>query len=231
MIEFCRGCGQKSLSILFEPRDGCNSWYSCVYCGSHTHEDDYHPEIYDYDYSQRTIAELGNYDACKAALSVNADWFVQFQDKVRGRDFLDIGYAEGAGLTAMQDRGWSVHGFDVVEKNYLGTHTTVRPFFDALWFPRKYDGVMAREVIEHVPDWRNFLFQCAEVTKKNGLFQLQTPRPQLEWHPIPYQKAHLVILSPMLIENTLHNMGFHILDKKIWDLGQAYMCQKVGGFQ
>lgn len=187
--------------------------------------------MYARDYLQSNKEKLG-WEGCLREVSTNADWFQDYRHYngvPAAKDFLDVGHAEGAMLTAMQDRGWSVHGFDVSPDAHLGPHTTIAPHFQASLFPQRYAAVNCREVIEHVENWRQLLVEMYTALHRGGLLQVQTPRPWATPHPIPYQVGHLQVFTPIVLRYWLERLGFAVLDFQLYEAGQRWMCQKVSG--
>lgn len=230
----CRVCGQDGLSLLFTScgEDEQRSvWLRCFACGCDSSTTDYAVLNYDSSYSGHLVSALGGLEACVEAMRGNLDWFDDYKDTVKGRAFLDIGCLEGSGLRGMAQRGWSVHGFDVcpAAKTWSppGDHVTVAPALSASLFPQRYDAVMAREVLEHVPDWRGFLAECHALTARDGLFQLQTPRPGECPAPEPYQRWHLQLFTPFVLCSWLERLGFTVIETRLWPLGQVHLCRRT----
>jgi len=235
----CRVCSSGEIYPVFQSEhDGY--WHRCLYCGSDSNVFTYEDvkEGYNGEYLKRNFQIVGgDLAAVAASMRPNLDWFEDYRhyDNHAGRgvpaakDFLDIGYLEGASLQGMMDRKWSVHGFEVIPEAYLGPHTTIAPRFHRGLFPQLYAGVMARGVIEHVEDWRSFLIECHAVTHMGGLFQLQTDRPVEKPSGIPYERLHLQLMAPAMIRYWLEKLGFAVLDHRVYELGQCWMCQKTDG--
>ncbi len=224
----CKCCGEDALRPLWADKDG-GPWHRCLACGSDSAERNYADvrEIYNDAYLEHSLKSAGGtLEDCVAAMATNLDWFGHHAERCPNRDFLDIGCLEGAGLTGMAARGWSVHGFDVTKPPYYGPHVTVAPNFHAGLFPQQYSAVLCREVIEHVEGWRQLVTDAFAVTARGGLFQLQTPRPWHEPDPIPYQLAHLQVFAPMVLRYWLEHVGFTVADYRLWDKGQAWMCRR-----
>lgn len=229
----CRVCYSDSLSRIYKdlPPDR-GLWWNCWFCGSHVSENTYEQvkHVYNNDYLFHTIKNIG-YDGCIREMTTNVDFFQKHRGGCADGTFLDIGCLEGSGMTAMANKGWSVHGFDVIpqvkEQCAPGEHITIADSFKANLFPRKYSAVMAREVIEHVPDWKSFLRECHAATMTNGLFQVQTPRPNFSEDGNVYFHDHLQIFAPYVLRNELNNIGFDVIDGKIWDFGQLWICRKT----
>ena len=67
------------------------------------------------------------------------------------------------------------------------------------------------------------------VLQRSGLLQIQTPRPWHEPHGIPYQAAHLQLIAPSVLAREIEQLGFAILDRREWDMGQALIARKIDG--
>jgi 2-polyprenyl-3-methyl-5-hydroxy-6-metoxy-1,4-benzoquinol methylase len=222
----CRVCQEEDLVPLWEAG---GRWSRCLVCGSDSSDNRYEDLAADYnaDYQRHVVAGCGGFAEAVGELNSNVEWFRDHRGKCAGRDFLDVGHNDGASLTAMQADGWSVHGFDVNPAADLGPHTTIAPRFSALLFPRRYDSVLCREVIEHVPGWRAMLLECQRATADTGLFQIQTPRPMAEPELTRYQRFHLQLFSPLALRFELERVGFQVLDGRLWPGGQAWLCRKI----
>lgn len=227
----CRVCGESCIVSLW-PADMPRrmEWFRCLACGSDSTPAAYNKDLYTVEFEDFHRKHAGsNVDEAIEKMSTNLDWFQHHKNGCPDNSFLDIGCCEGASLTGMQQRGWSVHGFEVFTPSYFGPHVTVAPEFKASLFPQRYSAVMTREVIEHVDGWRAFLHECYAVTNRGGLFQVQTPRPWEKDHPNIYSIAHLQLLSPAMMRYWLERIGFEVLDYRLWgdpQAGQAWMCRR-----
>jgi 2-polyprenyl-3-methyl-5-hydroxy-6-metoxy-1,4-benzoquinol methylase len=168
----------------------------------------------------------GTIQAALEIMRSNLDWFADHRASMPGNSFLDVGHCEGSALYGMQERGFAVHGFDIIPECCLGTHTTIAPFFAASLFPQRYSAVMAREVIEHIDPWRQFLNELYDVTAQGGFCQIQTPRPTAKPNPIGHQERHLQLFSPYLLRAECERRGFRVVDFRLWNEGQAWLLRK-----
>lgn len=166
----------------------------------------------------------GGFEGARAQIAANCSWF-QHHAARKGMDFLDVGCLEGAAMTEMQALGWSVHGFDINPACARPGCTTIAPFFAAHLFPRRFDAIFCKDVIEHVPGWRQLLAEMTAALYKDGLLQLQTPTPWHEPHGIPYQPPHYHLFSKIALENAVRGLGYAIVDRRDWDMGQALMLR------
>jgi len=221
----CRVCHEPGEMVsLWTAVDG-SVWRRCLACGSDSSDVSYGDIKHEYDekYLRHILDQSVDLAGCAFQVTTNANWFgAPSGDKT----FLDVGCLEGGALKAMADRGWSVHGFDVIPQAKTGDHITVSDRFHASLFPRRYQAVLCREVIEHVPDWRSMLGELLAVTAPGGIFQLQTPRPWTEPSTIGYQRFHLQLFSPFTIRYWLGTVGFEIIESLLWPEGQAWLCRR-----
>ncbi len=225
----CRVCGQNDSSPLWADLDGYQ-WRRCLYCGSDSSTSVYADiaHLYDEAYLWHTLhTARDDWPRLVEEMNGNCAWFARFTSPER--TFLDIGCCEGAGMAAMQARGWAVHGFDVIAGAKTGTHVTIASEFRANLFDRQYGAVMTREVIEHVPDWAGFLRECFSALLPGGFFQVQTPRPVREFHGQVYYWGHLQVFAPLALRLELERAGFTIVGHESWERGQLWMCRKSGG--
>jgi 2-polyprenyl-3-methyl-5-hydroxy-6-metoxy-1,4-benzoquinol methylase len=232
----CKVCSEDQLRLLFRGEQcvhpkghPCPDVYRCLACGSDSLANTYDEVrgLYDAAYIRHNLDDIGQ-DGCLEAIRSNVEWFRDYKPRAPGRDFLDIGCIEGTALIAMERDGWSVHGFDVIPQAYLGEHTTIcTSGFRAGLFPQRYDAILCREVLEHVPDWRQLLAEIHQALDPGGLLQLQTPRPWDVPLWIPYQQTHLQIFAPLVLCYWLERIGFAICDYRFWDAGQCWMAQKL----
>lgn len=223
----CKTCSEKTLHYLWNDTSG-GSWYRCLFCGCDSSSRCYAETSKMYNASYINTHHGGHTNEhLLQELRPNLDWFVDWKVKDDvGKDFLDVGCCEGLAMRGMQDRGYSVHGFDVIPEAAREGCTTIAPVFRAGLFPQKYHAVLCREVIEHVDTPMQFMTELSYVTHGGGFLQLQTPRPTEAFNPIGYQQAHICLLSPFWIRYWLERLGFEIKDYRIWDMGQVWLCKK-----
>jgi hypothetical protein len=227
---FCRVCGSSRLAPLWKDWGG-NLWRRCTACGSDSSEATYPADHYTEKYLTDSLAKTGGLDAAKEQVRSNIEWLDHYKDKCGGLDFLDVGCLEGAALMVAGEHGWRVHGFDVMPAAAQPGCTTIHPYFAASLFPQLYHAILCKDVLEHVEGWRGFMSELTAVTHRNGIVQLQTPRPMDEPSTTCYQPAHLFIIAPAELERAVRDLGFTILDRRQWDgtetgpAGQALLLQ------
>lgn len=230
-MRYCRLCGAEWLTRVPIPEDGQDyggPWWRCLACGGDSSE----VRSYDYtpEYLTHTVRSQGLeflIEACQA----NLDWVDDYRSSVPNHDFLSVGCLEGSEMVGMERRGWQSWGFDVIPgsgRDVPADRVVVEPFFQRwIWGEGRFGAVMCRETIEHVEAWRSLLKECYGVTAKKGVFQIQTvrPTPQID-STVVYQRPHLFLFSPAFLELQLVQVGFHIVDRRLWSHGQAFLCRK-----
>lgn len=210
-------------------------WHRCRACGSDSSSNTYADvkHVYTKDYLHEHGVDCSDPSRMEDQCRSNCEWFGHHVGHLPTRDFLDIGCCDGSSLRVMQSLGWRVHGFDVVEPDYMGPHVTVKPNFCRWWFPQKYAAIQAREVIEHLDGPLLFLHECHGALLPGGLLQVQTPKPCDWFHGAVYQKAHLVIISPNAMRDLLTDALFDVIEVREWgesgeQPGQAWLCKAKG---
>ncbi len=228
-VKFCPLCHAANLIPLsFEVPPEAGEWRQCQECASHVALHEYPEGFYSQKYEADEVANTGGPAERRQQVQSNCSWFPHHHHPNLPRTFLDVGCCDGAALTEMQDvHGFAVHGFDVFEPSYMGPHVTVAPYFQRWLFPRKYSAILCREVIEHVPRPMHLLTELHGVCESNGLIQIQTPRPTQEYNPIGYQRQHLFLAWPAQLKRMIESSGMKILDERMWDIGQAYLCRAI----
>ena len=99
-----------------------------------------------------------------------------------GRSVLDAGCGTGYGSSELASTAASVTGFDIAPEaiEYAQAQFKAARFVLAScaampFAPNAFDLVVAFEVIEHLPDYRAFLQECARVLKHQGLLIVSSP--------------------------------------------------------
>lgn len=223
----CKVCERDDLYKIEHPTEA-GDWYRCYFCGSDSNFA-YEDFVFDSEFAVEEIEKSGDWVSRCNQLTTNADLFDNNSKGFPGRDFLDVGYFDGSSLSVMQSRGWSVHGWDRSLSLYREGCSTISESFSAYLFPRRYDGVLSREVIEHVPDWYDHITELVKVTKVGGLLQIQTPRTSKTFdNPTVYQSFHSHIYSPLfLLDFMLNNYRVRLLESLYWEAGQCLLFLKV----
>ena len=225
----CRLCSENTIHFIWQDYEGGN-WFHCESCGSHSSSHSYADtqKYYTAEYITQHHGGI-SLEEERNQLTTNINWFEDYKPDIHGRDFLDIGCCRGVAMTMMAERGWAVHGFDVIPEAAQPGCSTIAPSFRAGLFPQKYHAVMCREVIEHVDHPMQMLTEIAAVIHKGGYLQLQTPRPAATMNPIGYQGAHITLMSPLWIRYWLERLGFEVRDYRLWSNpgGQCWMAKRL----
>ena len=235
----CRCCGETAdilthseVSAVSPQASNQNplwDWYKCRYCHSETStQGDPDPtEAYSSDYPMNRLA-LIDFDRMVEEYNVNMDYFDDEFENPEGVSIIEVGSCEQAGIQAMLRRGYRACGWDLM--NFADAQyphlVRVSPAFDPQEWDEKFDAVMSRETVEHVPDPRKLISDMAEILKSGGVMQVQTPRPGSEREVVAYQHDHLVILSPGALIEMLESVGLAVERAKYWSEGQLIMARK-----
>lgn len=223
---YCRACYSPDLEPLpFSVPPEAGEWRRCRACGSDTAAAGYDPGLYAPGYMERYAADAADPARMREQVRSNCDWFGHHAADLPNRDFLDVGCADGAALTVMQELGWAVHGFDVFPPPYLGPHVTVGRVFSRWLFPLRYAAVLCREVVEHVESPDLLLHELHGVACPGGLVQVQTPVPLDRFRPETYGSGHLCLIPPARLRVMLAGAMLDVIDAREWEIGQAYLCR------
>jgi len=165
---------------------------------------------------QREFKEYGNIDNC-------VDYFLDYAVP-RDKRILDIGTNLGSFPNALHARGYTdVRGIDVqpaaiahgkqvypaIADRLLAYDGRTLPFADG-----SFDAVTMFDVIEHIPDVREFLPEVARVLADDGLFVFQTPNiyvnsvwATIEWRSFEWRKDHCSLQSLRSLRRLLRDAG------------------------
>lgn len=180
--------------------------------------------LYDAEFLRINETHTGSRKTMLQAVADNCEWFGPHGTD---RSFLDVGSCEGCGMEGMAERGWDCWGFDVFEAARR-ERVTIAPEFRADLFDRQFAAVLAREVVEHVEDWRGFLRELFAATGPGGVCQVQTPRPYRGPNRHSYQRVHLQLFTPAILERALEDAGFVILRAQLKPATQRWLCRRRG---
>ncbi len=151
-----------------------------------------------------------------------------------GRQVLDAGCGTGYGTAELAGTAASVTGFDIAPEalEYAGAHFQTPHFVQATcgampFAANAFDLIVAFEVIEHLPDYRAFLQECARVLKHQGLLIVSSPNrlyyseSRAQTGPNPYHEhefeAEEFVLElekifsnvRLLLQNRVESFAFH----------------------
>ena len=98
----------------------------------------------------------------------------------RGGRILDVGCGRGAALSALADRGFEVHGFEVSQQAVQGidarVETRIGPDLSSVRYPDDYfDQIIIWHVLEHVPDPNEVLGEVHRILKSGGEVVVAVP--------------------------------------------------------
>lgn len=221
----CRACYSTDLGPLpFEVPASAGGWRRCRACGSDTAAHGYDASIYTPDYVARHTG-ICDAEHLRREVRTNCGWYAR-HGTLPGKTFLDVGCCEGSALHVMAGLGWDVSGWDVVPSLSPAPNLRYGPAFSRWAFPRRFDAVMCREVLEHVESPDLLLHELAGAALPGGLVQVQTPRPLDDAaHPFAYQTAHLCLIPPDRLKAMLSRAGLVVVDELVWGIGHAYLCR------
>ncbi|PSU35705.1 class I SAM-dependent methyltransferase [Photobacterium lutimaris] len=100
---------------------------------------------------------------------------------LKNAEVLDIAAGSGAMSLRLLDNGASVTSADLVEENFRVEHPSCH--FHKLdlnndfsgYLSKKFDVIIALEIIEHINNTRHFIKNCRELLKPGGLLVISTP--------------------------------------------------------
>lgn len=225
----CKVCGEYGPRFLWHGVDGA-AWFRCSLCHSDSSSDTWDDVKghYNAQYLQHNLKACeGQREKLAESQRSNLDWFDHFGTPV-ARTFLDVGCNEGCALDSMEARGWAVRGFDVNPAAGMSPRVVIGDQLKASLFDgQQFGAIMLREVIEHIPDWRDALREAGKLLLPGGLLQVQTPRPVETNHELPYCHDHLHLFDPYVLKTEIERLGCEIVQKLIWDLGQLWIGRKL----
>lgn len=99
---------------------------------------------------------------------------------VSGRDLLDVGCGTGHLVDTALDTGWHARGIDLAVPAIEICASHALPcervdFFDAVFDETRFDVIVMSELIEHVPNPRDFLVRACDLLQPDGILYLTTP--------------------------------------------------------
>ena len=146
----------------------------------------------------------------------------RYFDDIKGLNVLECGAAKGGVADLLNKEGVNCFGIDINPRQIEGVKTIRADLNDE--FPKfglKFDVVFAGEVIEHLFDDNQFIRNCRENLKPNGLLIITTPnlvfsanRLLMFFGKMPmfvYAPFHYHMYNKKTIENLIRQEGFKIL--------------------
>lgn len=144
----------------------------------------------------------------------------------RGKSCLEIGYGAGDMLRMYAEMELNVHGFDFSHAAYETTRQGLSLLSGKIskritlmreeenFFSRRYDYVMAFEVLEHIEDDVSYLKKCANWLYPGGKLLLSVPAHMSKWGPNDAWAGHFRRYERNELERKLILSGYHI--ESIW---------------
>jgi 2-polyprenyl-3-methyl-5-hydroxy-6-metoxy-1,4-benzoquinol methylase len=136
---------------------------------------------------------------------------------------LEIGSAKGFFLAKARERGYTVYGLELNQKNYqysrarLGDNIVNVDLLDAHFDSNKFDVVYMRDVIEHIPTPKLFFQEVCRVTKPGGILFVDTHNINgwiykivRERHTVIFGFEHPVHWSPRTLRRLLLQNSFMV---------------------
>lgn len=152
-------------------------------------------------------------------VEVQAQWISQtIENKLAGREILDVGCDTGSLLNLFKRRGWNTFGVEPtvlyaeygIRKN--GHNIEIGLFGDKTFEGKKFDLITISHVIEHVPEPLGLLISARNKMKEGGYLYVGTPnvtKPKIGFWGV-FSFEHLYLFSPASIANILHRAGLDI---------------------
>ena len=150
-----------------------------------------------------------------------------------GADILDLGCGSGAMTQRLIDNGYNVLSVDIdLSKFNVKTESIqveLNSEFSDLFKFRKFDGIIALEVIEHLENPLHFLRNLKKLMQKDTVAYISFPNIYMylcirsflkdasfiEWNPKQYwETGHQTILTDWLFEQHLSKAGLSIKSKE-----------------
>ncbi len=99
-----------------------------------------------------------------------------------GASVLDLAAGTGAMSLRLSDLGYCVEATDYVEESFKLNDIPFKPAdlnsdFSTLFAGKRYQAIMASEIVEHLENPRHFFRQCSEILDMGGHVVLSTPNP------------------------------------------------------
>lgn len=148
------------------------------------------------------------------------DESVRLQSAVPEGRLLDVGCGSGDWMNYMATLGWQVEGLDfdskaVNEARRRGLSVWCSSLEERSYQSGAFDAITLHHVIEHLPDPRETLRECARILKSGGKLTLFTPNHASMGHRL-FRKSwrglepprHINIFSPISMQALLESAGF-----------------------
>lgn len=138
---------------------------------------------------------------------------------------LDVGCATGFFISEAQRRGWKVEGLDVsaytirYAREKLGLDAHLGSLTDVDLPPGAYDAVTMWDVIEHVPDPKEYIRAVSRLLRSGGIYELSTPDigslpaklTGNRWIGYKLSDEHIYYFSVATLSRLLEDVGFDVV--------------------
>lgn len=138
----------------------------------------------------------------------------------QGSRLLEVGFGNGATLARLKALGWSVSGveFDPVSVNLAlarGIDARLGTLEECKFDSASFDAVVSSHLIEHLPNPRGYLEECARILSPGGKLILTTPNAVSLGHRLFRQNwrgleppRHLYVFGPHALQRLAMDAGF-----------------------
>ncbi|HUA04015.1 MAG TPA: methyltransferase domain-containing protein [Solirubrobacteraceae bacterium] len=232
----CRLCGD-SAELLYP---GVNDWADTGAFAPSSHEVGAHGDLYvcqrcgtvqtgqlpsdDLLESRYAATDDGQYLAEEAGRRRTAQRLLDLlEQRVSPGRLLDIGCGHGLLMAEARDRGWDPIGLELsrsaaAHARDLGLGVLEQTIDDAALAPESFDAIVAVDLIEHLPNPREFVRCCRRLLAPGGALVVATPDPESPmarifgrrwWGYIP---AHLHLLPRRMLRELMQAEGLVLTD-------------------
>lgn len=152
-----------------------------------------------------------------------SDWFAGYVNALtnhQSKDILDIGCNDGLQLDSFKKLGWNTFGVDPAENLYSissANHNVVCEFFNNDFvsnLDKKFDVIVAQNVMAHNPNPYNFLNNCKNLMKDSGLLFVQTSQANMilnnEFDTIYHE--HVNFFNTRSMKELANRVGINLID-------------------
>jgi 2-polyprenyl-3-methyl-5-hydroxy-6-metoxy-1,4-benzoquinol methylase len=178
--------------------------------------------------------------------SNSLDWIIEILGISRAEDFsvLDVGCAGGAFPMAAHSKGFSVVGIEPSKwlsqkaRETYGLDIRTGTLSEQNFEKNKFDIISLWDVIEHLTNPKDVLFQINDLLRNGGTLVINYPNYSSLARKIFRQKwpfflsVHLIYFTPKTIKLLLKQSGFEVIkEKSYWQkLELGYAMNRAGSY-